>query len=83
MTSSIMAERPSSSVRRPNSSANEQHLPFAQCAGGWGRQCSLQSLGSYWVPLGKRSRCGDSQYKVFLTSRAVHCFLNFLLASAS
>ena len=37
MTSSVMAERPSSSLRHLNSSANEQHLPFAQCAGGQGQ----------------------------------------------
>lgn len=37
MTSSIVVEKPSSSVRHLNSSANEQRLPFAQCAGGQGQ----------------------------------------------
>lgn len=34
MTSSSMAERPSSSVRHLNSSVSEQHLTFVQCTSG-------------------------------------------------
>lgn len=37
MTSSIMAERPSSSVRYLNSSVSDQHLSFDQCARGQGQ----------------------------------------------